>query len=81
MAVGELGSGANRRRILYEQPPVTEVNSLRYELDQFVNAARTGSVPLVSGEDGRRALEVADRIMDVISRNTVSLERGWTQGG
>ena len=80
MSLGEIGSGANRRRLLYEQPPVRDVNSLRHELDLFAAAVRTGAEPLVSGEDGRRALEVANSIMDVIARNTVSLERGWKTG-
>jgi predicted dehydrogenase len=75
MAMGEIGSGDNRRRLLYEQPAVAEVNSLREELDRFVTSVRTGSPPLVGGEDGKRALEVAGRIMETIASNTVTLER------
>ena len=35
---------------------------LRSELEAFVEAARTGGEPVVTGEDGRRALALATRI-------------------
>jgi predicted dehydrogenase len=73
MMLGALGSGAHRRKIVYEQPEVKEVNALQHELGLFVNAVRTGTRPLVSGDDGKHALEVAGMIMDAIRRQTVSL--------
>jgi len=39
---------------------------LKRELADFVAAARTGGRPLVSGDDGRRALAVAERIASAI---------------
>ncbi len=73
MMLGELGSGARKRKIVYEQPEVKEVNALRYELGLFVKSVRTGSPPLVTGEDGRRALDVANIIMQKINQQTVAL--------
>ncbi len=73
MVVGELGSGERRRRILYEQPVIREVNALSYELELFARAIRQGERPVVSGEDGLRALEVAGVILDKISAQRVSL--------
>ncbi len=67
LMLGELGSGKHKRKIVYEQPEVREVNALRHELELFAGCARTGDVPVVSGEDGRRALEVAGIIMTKIS--------------
>lgn len=43
--------------------PLDESEPLRLELESFVNAVQTGARPLVSGEDGLRALEVVLEIM------------------
>ena len=73
MVVGELGSGSRRRRILYEQPEIREVNALSYELELFARAIHQGECPVVSGEDGLRALEVASVIMDKIGAQRIPL--------
>lgn len=71
LMLGELGSGARKKRILYEQPEVQEVNALKHEIGLFLHALRTDTPPLVSGEDGKMALEVADSIMKKISQQGV----------
>jgi predicted dehydrogenase len=68
MMLGELGLGDRKRKVLYEQPEVKEVNALKYEIELFVRAVRERSRPVVSGEDGRRALDVASSIMQKISQ-------------
>jgi predicted dehydrogenase len=68
LMLGELGAGARKKRILYEQPEVQEVNALKHEIGLFLHAVRTNTPPVVSGEDGKRALEVADSIMKKISQ-------------
>ncbi len=73
MMLGELGSGKHKRNIVYEQPEVKEVNALKYELELFVKAIQNGSLPIVSGVDGKRVLEVAGIIMDKISQQTMQL--------
>lgn len=73
LMLGELGSGKHKRRIVYEQPEVKEVNALKYELELFAKAVRHRTVPLVSGEDGKRALEVAQIIMERINQQTVRM--------
>jgi len=40
---------------------------LRLEIESFLNAVRTRAVPLVSGEDGRRALALALEINEAIA--------------
>jgi len=46
-----------------EKPPVDpEANPLRDELAAFIDSIRTGSAPRVSGRDGLRALEAAERV-------------------
>jgi predicted dehydrogenase len=68
LMVGELGSGPRRRKVLYEQPEVKEVNALKHEIGLFVRSVVAGEPPIVSGEDGRRALEVANIIMEKINQ-------------
>jgi predicted dehydrogenase len=66
MVLGEMGLGKNRKKIVYEQPEVKEVNALRYELELFVSAVKNGTTPAVTADDARRALEVATSIMQKI---------------
>ena len=73
LRLGELMQGTRKRTIVYEQPEVKEVNALKVELEHFLQCVRTGSEPLVSGDDGRRALEVAATIMTKISQHRVQL--------
>jgi predicted dehydrogenase len=73
MLLGQIGQGKRKRSIVYEQPEVKEVNSLKYELELFVNAVRRGSEPPVTGKDGLQALQVADEILRSIDAQTVRL--------
>lgn len=73
MMLGELGSGKHRRKIVYEQPEVKEVNALRYELELFADAVANRKRPVVSGEDGKRALEVAAVILEKIGQQKMSV--------
>jgi predicted dehydrogenase len=50
---------------------VKNVEPLRAELDSFIQAAINGSEPVVSGEDGRRALALAQRTLEQIRLHTV----------
>jgi predicted dehydrogenase len=49
---------------------VEDVEPLRAEIESFFNAAATGSRPIVSGEDGRRALALALRTLEQIHAHT-----------
>lgn len=74
MLLGELSSGARKRKIVYEQPEIKDVNALKHELELFVTAIERGEEPIVSGEDGRRALEVAHSIMEKINAQVLPRE-------
>jgi predicted dehydrogenase len=41
-------------------------NPLKQELKSFIHCIRTGETPIVSGEQGRRALQVALQILENI---------------
>jgi predicted dehydrogenase len=48
--------------IAIEERSFAQSDALRDEIDAFLAAVRTGSPPVVSGRDGKRALEVAMQI-------------------
>jgi predicted dehydrogenase len=52
-----------------------EGDDLAAEIDSFVEAAQTGRVPLVTGEDGRRALETAMRITQSLKESLALVAR------
>jgi predicted dehydrogenase len=73
MTLGEIGTGDRKRRVLYEQPEVKEVNALQHELGLFARAVTSDTRPIVSGDDGLRALQVADIIMEKIGQQKIVL--------
>ncbi len=66
MLLGQIGEGKKKRNIIYEQPEVKKINALKYELESFIDCVQNNKRPIVSGEDGFRALEVAQMIMNKI---------------
>jgi predicted dehydrogenase len=72
ISFGEIGVGEKKKRLLYEQPEVKEINALKYELELFVKSATEGSRPVVSGEDGLRALKVANEIIKKIEESKLA---------
>jgi len=68
VVLGKLEQGALSRHIIYEKLQAPEGNALQMELQSFVEAILTGTPPPVTGEDGRRALEVATTITEIIKK-------------
>lgn len=56
------GSIRYRNASVVERPTVENGEPLKHELAAFVTAVRDGTEPVVTGEDGLRALEIANRI-------------------
>jgi predicted dehydrogenase len=54
------------------EAPVASEEPLKRELEDFVSAIRDRRAPLVSGAEGRRALELAQRISDRMAAQTPS---------
>ncbi len=63
IAMTEFEQGGNKVKIFYERPPVKEVNSMKYELNKFIDAIIKDEEPIVTLEDGLQALEVANEIV------------------
>ena len=55
--------GEPQPEIGFEKLPTTPVEPLRAELSSFLECVRTRRAPVVDGVAGRRALELADRVM------------------
>lgn len=71
ISFGEIGVGDHKKAVIYEQPEIKEVNALKHELQLFVNSVLNNETPVVSGEDGLRALKVADLIIKKIEESII----------
>ena len=68
IALTEFVQGDNKVKIFYEKPPVKEVNSMKYEMNKFLDSIVNDEEPIVTLEDGLQALEVANEIVNLIER-------------
>lgn len=66
ISFGEMGVGEKKKFVVYDQPEIKQVNALKYELELFINSIKNKTKPVVSGEDGLKALKVADEIIKKI---------------
>lgn len=60
----DVGNGKPPRKIEIFKPEIEQGNAIKEELASFHNAIVNDQVPIVSGEDGMNALEVALQIME-----------------
>lgn len=60
----DLGPGKGGREISFEKPVITPSNAIRDELQAFAQSVLENTPTEVSLEDGRKAMEVAFRILD-----------------
>jgi predicted dehydrogenase len=60
-----------------EERSFDQGDALKAEIDSFLHCIRTGTAPVVSGEDGLRALETATRITEQVERGAAGA--GGTQ--
>jgi predicted dehydrogenase len=74
ISFGEIGVGENRKAVIYEQPEQKEINALQYEQQLFVDSVSDNTRPVVSGEDGLKALKVAEMIIAKINE-TIELAK------
>ncbi len=60
----DLGEGKGVKQIYFENPKVNESNAIKSELENFAKAIKSNTIPVVSIEDGYKALEVAHLIVE-----------------
>ncbi len=73
MALGEIGSDGNKKIVVFERPEIPEINPMQYEQKLFIEAILEDKRPVVNGEDGLRALRVADKIIRQIDEKNSAL--------
>ena len=66
LVTAPLDQDGNHRAIVYEKPPVENIDALRFELTNFIESIQGKSKPIVDGKAGRDALEVAANIQKMI---------------
>ncbi|HUI30061.1 MAG TPA: Gfo/Idh/MocA family oxidoreductase [Candidatus Acidoferrales bacterium] len=69
MNLGTIGIGDSTRAITYEQPEISQVNSLKMELELFVKSIIDDTPAAVSPEEGLKVLKVADTILRQIEES------------
>jgi len=60
------GAAATPGQVVIEERNYEQGDALRHEIEAFLDAVRDGRPPVVSGEDGLRALETAIRISEMV---------------
>ncbi|MCB0638867.1 MAG: Gfo/Idh/MocA family oxidoreductase [Lewinella sp.] len=68
----ELQTPQGAKTIHLDMPAIEPINAIKMELETFAASIRKGERPRVSIEDGYRALEVAERIMQTIAAQTTA---------
>jgi predicted dehydrogenase len=71
-----VGPGSPQPQINFENLPTTPEEPLRAELRAFLESVRTRQAPVVDGAAGRRALELADRVMAGILEHARRVQLG-----
>lgn len=67
------GNSSPKKKVLFDKPEIENVNAIRQELESFHGAITCGNRPVVSIEDGTKALEVATLIMEKLRESKFSL--------
>ncbi len=69
-SLGQIDSGEEKKEIKYNKLQREGINPLRNELAAFVESIEKGTPPIVSGEDGLAALELANAVLEKIQEHT-----------
>jgi len=67
--IGKIPTEQIGKTILYEKPKIEDRDMLTLEISSFLEAVRNRKKPKVTGEDGKRALEVALKIIEKSSQH------------
>ena len=61
-----LDSYGSHKKIVYEKPDISQFDALEMELSNFIASVMGDETPIVNGQAGREALDVAIKIHDMI---------------
>lgn len=65
----EMGEGKKDKEILFTKPDIAPNNAIKEELSTFAESILNNSSPLVTIDDGYKALEIAHRILEKLRVN------------
>jgi predicted dehydrogenase len=68
--LGQIEKGKHKKNIVYEKPEIPADDAMQAEWKSFLKAIKENSTPVVSGQDGLEALNVATKITETISQQT-----------
>ncbi len=71
MKLGNIDAGFRKRKIVFEQPEIKDINPLKFELETFLRVIESKEEPVVTAQDGKRALEMAHAIMERIGEQNL----------
>ncbi len=60
----DLGNGKGSKQIYFENPEILPVNAIKMELETFADSIISNTTPLVSIDDGYKALDAAYKIIE-----------------
>ena len=60
----ELGNGKGAKQIYFENPTILPSNAIKMELEAFAESIINNTTPLVSIDDGYKALDIAYKIIE-----------------
>lgn len=63
-SLGEIGIGENKKHVIYNKPKTGKINSLKLELELFIQTIQGNEVEAVTGAEGRSALDIAAKILE-----------------
>ncbi|MFC1760123.1 Gfo/Idh/MocA family oxidoreductase [Candidatus Neomarinimicrobiota bacterium] len=66
LVTAPLNNDGGHRSIVYEKPPIEKIDALQLELINFIESIQGHANPIVDGQAGRDALEVATKIHKMI---------------
>lgn len=70
----DLGNGKGSKQIYFENPKTEAINAIKMELETFAESIKNNTTPLVSIDDGYKALDVAYRIIEKMKVNATFSE-------
>jgi predicted dehydrogenase len=62
----------NTGNIFTEECPVDQMDAVEHEISSFIQSISSGTDPIVKGEDGLRALALADQIKQHIAERKLT---------
>lgn len=79
-SLGQIQKGTEHKEIRYTRLEKADINPLRYELQLFCRAILEDKPPRVTAEEGRRALRIAQVILENIDEHTQLVKKHWKLG-